>query len=172
MPVEIICHEGRAYPLLQTYGFAAEYAFPFAFKIINPAQENCVGFDIGCNRKEWSLPYSMPIDPMVDNRWDAYHLPELTVDYIFSSHCLEHLPNWVKALDYWATKIRRGGVLFLYLPHHSQSYWRPWHNRKHIHILRAKDIRKYFHDSGLWRNYFVTKGCDLNSSFYAVAEKI
>jgi len=114
----------------------------------------------------------MPIDPLIDKRFDAYNLPPTVVDYIFSSHCLEHLNDWVGALDYWATKIKKAGILFLYLPHPAQRYWRPWNNRKHIHSLNPYIIRSYLKDRGCWTKIFVTKGFDLNNSFYVVAEKI
>jgi hypothetical protein len=95
------------------------------------------------------------------------------VDYIFSSHCLEHLPHWVNALDYWLSKIKNGGVLFLYLPHFDQEYWRPWHNRKHIHCFTPDIIKKYLQDNILinQETIFVSEK-DLNYAFMAVAEKL
>jgi SAM-dependent methyltransferase len=162
--IETISHGGNQYPRFQSEGFAAQFAIPFALKICHGE-----GYDIGCNRPQWCLPGAYGIDPAINGTYDAMHLPDKQVDYIFSSHCLEHLDNWVDALDYWATKIRKGGVLFLYLPDYSQSYWRPWWNRKHIHIFSPDIIRQYLNDLG-WKNVFVS-GIDLNNSFIAIAEK-
>lgn len=168
MPVKMITFNGKHYPELQAKGFAAKFAFPFAHEIIG---EGKTGYDIGCNRKEWSFPGSIPIDPAIaDCRYDAYHLPDMKVDYILSSHCVEHLPDWVKAIDYWHTKLHSGGVLFLYLPHPVQEYWLPHNNRKHIHTLFPDMMAKYLSDRECWENIFVT-GWDLNCSYYVIAQK-
>ncbi len=178
--IETIEYKGSIYPKLQAEGFAAQYAFPFAQKFCKG-----MGFDIGCMKHEWALPTSFPIDPTLDDNSDAMHLPgeiwinDLSydtdeVDYIFSSHCLEHLADWVAALDYWATRLKSGGVLFMYLPNmDGQRYWRPQNNRKHKHYLNPHIINSYFADrKEIWGNVFVTYGEDLNASFYAIAEKI
>ena len=110
------------------------------------------------------------IDPNIDPATDAYNLPDQLVDYIFSSHCLEHLADWVGALDHWHTRLRPGGVMFLYLPHYAQTYWRPWHNRKHVSVMQAQHLQDYF-QSRNYKKIMVTQGYDLNHSFYAIAEK-
>ena len=174
MAIETIEFKGEYYPALQAKGFAAQYAFPFASKICTPPGSIYTGYDIGCNREEWKFPGSIAIDPAIEGcGFDAYNLPPMQVDYIFSSHCLEHLPNYVSAIEYWSTVIRSGGVLFLYLPNcEYQEYWRPWNNKKHIHLLSPNLIRAYF-ESNLetWTNVCVTDGYDLNGSFYAIAQK-
>lgn len=164
-----ITFENTKYPAFQATGNAARFALPFAEEIIGFGK---VGYDIGCMKKEWSYPNSILIDVNIEDPWDAYSLPSTPVDYIFSSHCLEHLPDWVGALDYWNTKLKIGGVLFLYLPHKSQKYWNPWNNRKHYHMFSSSQFIKYFKSKQtIWKNTFVTKGHDLNNSFYCVAEK-
>ena len=164
--IKTIEHEGNVYPAFQAEGFAAQFAIPFAQKVCIG-----VGYDIGCNRPEWSLPGSIPIDPLIgDYGYEAMNLPFGNVDYIFSSHCIEHLPNWVDALDYWKNMLADGGVLFLYLPNMDlQSYWRPWYNRKHIHYLTPEILTAYFTQPG-WKNVFIS-GTDLNCSFTVIAEK-
>jgi len=164
MPIELIEYDGDIYPQFQASGFAARFIMPFAKEVCNG-----VGYDIGCHKEEWKLEGSQGIDLVFPDKWDAYNLPEDQVDYIFSSHCLEHLDSWVEALEYWTTKLKRGGVLFLYLPHYDQKYWRPWNNRKHKHILKENEIVSLL----LSLNYklvFVGKR-DLNSSFTIMAEK-
>jgi hypothetical protein len=42
---------------------------------------------------------------------------------VFSSHCLEHISDWDKALDAWISKVKPGSILFLYLPHPSCKLW-------------------------------------------------
>ncbi len=175
MPIQTVTHLGKIYPKFQSEGFAARFAIPFAREVCKG-----IGVDIGCNRAEWALPFAIPVDPAM-NEWDAYNLPSYLYegeikheqfDYIFSSHCLEHLPDWVKALDYWYSKIKSGGVLFLYLPDHSQSYWRPWSNRKHLHCFTPEIIASYFEDQpNKWKLAFVSS-IDLNNSFMVIAEKL
>lgn len=149
---------GKEYPGWQAKGFAARFIFPFA-------KEVCTGFgyDIGCNRKEWALDGSYPIDLNFNDGYDAFKLPKNNVDYIFSSHCLEHIPNWVDALDYWTDTLTDGGVLFLYLPHYDQEYWRPFHNRKHVHSFDVATIRDYM-VSRKYSDIFFSER-DLNHSF-------
>lgn len=162
--IKTIEHNGNTYPAFQAEGFAAKFAIPFAQQVCHG-----VGYDVGCNRAEWALPGALPIDPAICSEYNALTLPEMRVDYIFSSHMLEHVPNWVDVLDYWKTKLHNGGVLCLYLPTYHNSYWRPWHNRKHVHVLSPEILRDYLTDN-LWNNVFVS-GVDLNSSFMVIANK-
>ena len=161
--MKVINYNGIDYPEFQTTGFSAQFAFPFAKHFCNG-----VGYDIGCNRLEWAFPGAIPVDLNFNNGMDAYNLPH-DVDYIFSSHCLEHLPDWVSALEYWNSKIKIGGVMFIYLPHYDQEYWRPWNNRKHLHVFTAKMIEDYLLSRG-YKNVFCS-GRDLNHSFMAVGQK-
>ena len=165
MSIDTIQHQGKEYPRLQSEGFAAQFAWPFAKKMCQGH-----GLDIGCNRPEWAFPGAVMIDPNIDPKTNAYDLPTEFYDYIFSSHCLEHLPDWVGALDHWGTRLKEGGVIFLYLPHYDQTYWRPWNNRKHINVMQADHLQAYF-ESRNFNKIMVTPGYDLNHSFYAIAEK-
>lgn len=169
MPIEIITHNGNNYPKFQSEGFAAKFAFPFA-------QQVCRGYgvDVGPNRPEWGYKDidgnpALLVDPAISPEYHATNLPPGRFDYVFSSHCAEHLENFVTAIDHWQDKLRQGGVLFLYLPSYENSYWRSWHNRKHIHNLSPQIIKDYLTDRK-WKNIFVS-GVDLNSSFMAIAEK-
>lgn len=158
---DIIEYNGKKYPMFQTKGNASQFAIPFA-------KHFCTGegYDIGCNREEWKLPGATPIDLTYNNGYDAMSLPRKKVDYIYSSHCLEHLSNWVDSLDYWISKIKKKGNLFLYLPDYSQEYWRSWNNKKHIHNLNPEMMRDYLSTKDFGTIF--TTGIDLNSSFMAV----
>lgn len=166
--IDIIRYNQKIYPRFQSQGNAAQFAIPFAKQV-------CVGtgYDIGCNRVEWSLPGSIPIDPQIDKKYDALNLPihiHGKVDYIFSSHCLEHIINdWYGVLQYWRDNLIDGGVLFLYLPDYSQEYWRPWNNRKHVHIFAPEILREAFRALSLNKTF--VSGVDLNNSFIAMGEK-
>jgi SAM-dependent methyltransferase len=161
--IETILFNNTQYPQFQSVGFASQFAIPYAQHVCKG-----VGYDIGCNREEWKYPGATVIDWTFGS--DALNLPEGYVDYIFSSHCLEHLPNWVTALDHWGSRLKRGGVMFLYLPHRSQEYWLPWNNRKHVHVLDQDMITSYFKNNGYTKIY--AGGVDLNNSFMVMVEKV
>jgi hypothetical protein len=162
--INTIQFNNSMYPAFQEHGNAAQFAIPFAKHV-------CFGegYDIGCNREEWSFPGSIPIDPILSNEYDAENLPEGEVDYIFSSHCLEHIPgDWYGILQYWKSKIKEGGTMFLYLPDYTQEYWRPWNNRKHVHVFNPQIMVGAFGALGFTK-WFVS-GADLNNSFIAMGQ--
>lgn len=162
--MELISFKDKSYPFFQCTGFAARFAIPYA-------QELCIGkgVDIGCNKPEWAFPGALLVDPTI-NKYNALDFPYDDLDYIFSSHCLEHLNDWVTVLDYWIGKLKKNGIVFLYLPHYDQEYWRPWNNRKHVNIFTTQILKDFFEDR-LFQNIFYSER-DLNHSFMFVAEKI
>lgn len=172
--LEFITHNGIKYPKFQSEGFAAQFAIPFALNILNGD-----GIDIGCNRQEWAYPKAKGlVDLMIDENYSAEKLPTNPADnygqwdYLFSSHLLEHLVNWVGYLQYWHERLKPGGILFLYLPcSNNQTYWRPWHNRKHVNYFTPEIFKQYFTDlPNMWDQFYVS-GIDANCSFIAYASK-
>jgi SAM-dependent methyltransferase len=162
--IELIRYHLKPYPKFQAEGFAAQFAIPFAKKVCQGR-----GYDIGCMKKEWAFPGAIPIDKAFNDGYDALNLPKNDMDYVFSSHCLEHLDDWVETLDYWTSILKTGGVLFLYLPHYDQEYWRPFHNRKHKHSFNVQIITDYMLDRK-YDNIFSSER-DLNHSFMIFGEK-
>jgi len=155
------------YPAFQAEGNASQFAIPYAKHV-------CKGYgvDVGCKYKEWAFPGAIAIDKDLDDgNWDALHLPQKIggLDYIYSSHCLEHVFDFVTVLNYWHSMLKDGGILFLYLPDYSQEYWRPWNNIKHVNIFTPEIIKDYMQHKG-YKNIF-TSGVDLNNSFMIVGEK-
>ena len=120
-------------------------------------------------KKEWSFPGSTPIDISFGDGFHATNLPHKNIDYIFSSHCLEHINDWVDVMDYWYDHLKVGGVLFLYLPDYSQVYWRPWNNLKHKNIFTTQIIKDYMENKGYKKIFF--SEVDLNNSFMIFGEK-
>jgi len=161
---QVVEYKGKKYPKFQTEGFASKFVFPFAQQVCKGK-----GYDIGCMKEEWSLPGSIPIDLSFNDGYHATNLPEKNVDYIFSSHCLEHIDNWVETMDYWYDTLVSNGVLFLYLPDYSQVYWRPWNNRKHRQIFSPTIIEDYMTDKG-YKDIFKS-GIDLNNAFAIFGKK-
>ena len=162
--MKLIEFNNKSYPHFQCEGNAAQFALPYAKHFCSGT-----GVDVGCCKEEWKYPGSLAVDPAI-NEYDALNFPYDNLDYIFSSHCLEHVYDWVDVLDYWTTKLKSGGILFLYLPDYSQEYWRPWNNRKHLNIFTPQILSDYMNDCG-YKNIF-TSGVDLNNAFMVVGEKI
>lgn len=162
--INIINFQNEQYLKFQEEGNASQFAIPYAAHLCNGE-----GYDIGCKNKDWSFPGSIPIDIDFDDQWSALNLPKSDVDYIFSSHCLEHIEHWVDAMNYWYDTLKKGGTLFLYLPDFSQLYWRPWNNRKHIAIFTPEIIEEFMKHLGY--NKIFVSGVDLNNSFMAIGEK-
>ena len=163
--IPTITYKEHKYPAFQAEGNAAQFAIPYAKHVCKGK-----GVDVGCNRLEWAYPGSIPVDPVI-NGFDALNFPEHAneLDYVFSSHCLEHISDWVTVLDYWISKLKLGGTLFLYLPDYSQVYWRPWNNRKHVNIFSPIILKDYLEDRKII-NIFNSE-TDLNNAFMIMGQK-
>lgn len=135
----IYAYRGGLYPDYLKTGNACQFIAPAALHFCRGN-----GLDIGAGK--WPLPGATPIDLI--NGQDAMHLPEGAFDYVFSSHALEHLENPVAALEHWKSRLRKGGVLMLYLPHPDMTYWLPQNNRKHLHAWRPADAARLVADLG------------------------
>lgn len=169
--IETIRHGSRDYPAFQTNGNAARFCMSFALEVLKDCP---LVFDICPNRAEWSYPNAVLIDKELDDEYHAMNLPPLQPDGIFSSHGLEHLERPFEVLNYWHSRLKKGGKIFLYLPNmDTQTYHRPWSNRKHLWYCNDSIMRRYFQDNGkMWGNYFISSGSDLYNSFMCFAEKI
>ena len=112
--------EGRFYPDYLFVGGAS-------FAIHRIALQYChgTGLDIGAGL--WPLPGAVAVDlergPGAARRLDEFSAN--SQDFVFSSHCLEHIAAWEDALRAWIAKLKPGGRLFLYLPHPTCGIWRP-----------------------------------------------
>lgn len=171
MGIETIECKGQVVPKFQSEGFAARFIFGFAQEVLSGK-----GLDVGCMHKEWAFPGAQPIDITFNEKdeegklIEASNLPKGEYDYIFSSNTLEHCKeNWTDVLDHWCERLTPNGNIFLYLPSYESRYWRPWANKKHIHILTPQILKDYLEDRG-WRNIF-TSGHDLNYCFSVMATK-
>jgi len=113
-------YQGKFYPDYITVGSVSHGIFQTATKYCNGT-----GIDIGAGF--WPLPGSTAVDSQsgeglsktVDDFQDG------SLDYVFSSHCLERIEEWRPALQRWIAKLRSGGTLFLYLPHPDCEIWQP-----------------------------------------------
>ena len=96
------------------------------------------GLDIGCGKwkiKDDAIGVDNKSSPGVDliiNDWNDLLSEEY--DYVFSSHCLEHISDWVHALKHWVRVLKPEGVIFLYLPNPKQyNRWSKKYVSYHLH---------------------------------------
>lgn len=128
-------YKGLSYPQYLKEGNATQYITPFAKKFCKGN-----GIDIGCG--DYPLEGSIPWDLKDGKSADTINGP---FDYIYSSHCLEHISDYISTLEYWYSQCK---VLFLYLPHPDMEYWLPQNNRKHLHSWYPEDMVKVLEDIG------------------------
>lgn len=111
---------GRFYPDYLFVGGAS-------FAIHREAMRHCQGRGIDIGAGLWPLPGAVPIDiergPGTARTLEQ--VPDASQDFVFSSHCLEHIEDWKSALTSWIRKLAPGGKLFLYLPHPDCAIWHP-----------------------------------------------
>lgn len=132
-------YQGALYPEALKHGNACQFIAPMALQF-------CKGDGLDVGSGPWPLPGARSVE--IRSGGDAMALPPEWYDYIFSSHCLEHLDDPIAALEHWKTRLTKGGVLFLYLPHPAQRYWLPQNCRKHRHSWRPEDMAQILRDLG------------------------
>ncbi len=111
-------YKGKFYPDYLTVGGACHAIFREALKYCRGE-----GIDVGAGL--WPLPGATPVDiwrgPGAAKKIEE--IPAGSQDFVFSSHCLEHNADWENKLRDWISKLKRGGVVFLYLPHPDCGLW-------------------------------------------------
>jgi predicted SAM-dependent methyltransferase/ADP-heptose:LPS heptosyltransferase len=118
------------------------------------------GLDLGCgHRKVW--PHAIGVDNghhfgqagadvIVDSCEDLGLFADGSMDFVFSSHLLEHIEDYKAALKEWWRVIKIGGYLVLYLPHKDfyPNIGQPGANPDHKHDFRPDDILDAMQDIG------------------------
>jgi len=142
--------------------------------IFATAKKYCQGQGIDIGAGDCPFLGSIPVEN--EEKQNAFKLDNFkdnSLDYIFSSHCLEHLAAWQKALKLWIKKIKPGGILFLYSPHVSMPLWRPggwWVFDNHKWSPTHEVFIRYLKENGL-EIVGYNPGKDRYWSFYVVARK-
>lgn len=132
-------YEGTLYPAYLKTGNACRFIAPVA-------AEFCKGRGLDIGAGQWPLAGATSVE--IKDGGSAMDLPVGEFDYVFSSHCLEHLADPIGALEHWKTRLVNGGVLFLYLPHPDMKYWQPTRNRKHLHAWTPEAMAQILRDLG------------------------
>jgi len=101
--------------------------------------------DIGCG-PDPVVPRARPFDRAHGDagRITAY-LSE-TFDTVYSSHCLEHMPDVPQALAGWWQLVKPGGHLIVVVPHedlYEQGFWPSLYNRDHKATFRLDTERSW-----------------------------
>jgi len=92
-----------------------------------------VGLDLGCGHYDKVTPEAVGVDAagsdVVADLNQPLPFPPGSIDWIWSSHCLEHLYDYEAVIGHWLAALRPGGILGLYLPHRDyyDNGWNPDH---------------------------------------------
>ena len=112
------------------------------------------GLDLGCGPSK-AYPHFIGVDSLADTGLfgipmkpdvtsDCLDLPfkSASMEFVFSSHLLEHVADTGAALAEWWRVIKSGGHLVLYLPHRDlyPNVGQPGANPDHKHDFVEKDI--------------------------------
>ncbi|MBT3393403.1 MAG: methyltransferase domain-containing protein [Elusimicrobiaceae bacterium] len=93
--------------------------------IFKVAKKYCKGKGIDVGAGFWEFPGSIPIDTTRGDglTTDIDEIERNSLDYVFSSHCLEHIENWQDSLSDWVSKLKKDAKIFIYLPHPDCKIW-------------------------------------------------
>lgn len=102
--------------------------------------------DIGCG-SDLVCPGAQPFDKEHgDARYIADYLPVESYDTVYSSHCLEHMPDPEAALIQWWSLVKPGGFLVTVVPHedlYEQGIWPSRFNSDHKATFRIGGDTKF-----------------------------
>ncbi|MDH3981279.1 MAG: methyltransferase domain-containing protein [Kiritimatiellaceae bacterium] len=104
------------------------------------AFDHFIGVDNGHHAKEFG--WEIHPDVSVTDATDLRVFASQSMDFVFSSHLLEHIEDTDAALKEWWRVIKPGGYLVLYLPDKSQypNMGEPGANPDHKHDFHHDDI--------------------------------
>jgi SAM-dependent methyltransferase len=155
-------YNDKPFPEYLKEGNAINYILPFAKYFMKGSV-----LDIG-GTKKWHYPDAEYVNVENNDGFHAMQLPNKRYDSIISSHTLEHLKDPYYALAEWHTHLKKGGCLFLYLPHVHMDYW-AFDNPRHLHILTPEIIKGWMTKLGY--KDIITSGQDLYFSFSVIGFK-
>lgn len=125
------------------------------------------GLDLGCGPSK-AFPHFIGVDNNKDEALFGIRAKEADIivptcesldmfasdsmDFVFSSHLLEHIKDYKSALREWYRVIKPGGYLLLYLPHKDlyPNIGTEGANPDHVHDFLPEDITKAMCDIGGW----------------------
>jgi len=154
MPLSTVEYNGQLFPEYQIHQKRLS-SMIFSF-----VAEFCKGngYDITCSHERYAFPGSILVHPS--------SIPDPVVDYVFSD-ALSFDIKWMDTLSVWLSRIKKDGVLVLYIPdkHSILSFLEAepiYHIDPHTitHYLEKMDCQPVFNS-----------GPDLNHGILIVAKK-
>lgn len=114
---------------------------------LNKIHTSAIGVNIVLTESDYGYPYGAQI------KHEGTNLPwfsDNSLDYVFSSHCLEHFHEPKKALIEWTRVLKVGGYLVLILPHRNYypNIGHPNANKDHKNDFLPDDIKRMIDDIG------------------------
>lgn len=104
------------------------------------------GIDVGCGHDVLEVEHGtvVPYDLKVDASCDAQTMAGIAaagLDFLYSSNCLEHLPDPGAALLNWIRVVKPGGFVFFTVPDedlYEQGHWPSRFNHRHLWSFTTK----------------------------------
>lgn len=130
-------------------------------KYLLPRYTRGRGLEIGCGMEK-AFPHFIGVDnghhfgkgaaDVVANADDLSLFASESMDFVFSSHVLEHMEDMGAALNEWCRLIKPGGFLCLYVPSANlyPKCGEPGANPDHKHDIYPGDIIAMLDDSPYW----------------------
>lgn len=121
-----------------------------------------VGIDVGCGDDCLYTPYGS-VTPWDKAQGDAQYLESIkdeSLDFVYSSHCLEHVRDVTTALKSWVRALKPGGYLYIVVPDYQiyeKCCWPSKFNSDHKHsfslTLEAAKVNRmnHWHENDLRR---------------------
>lgn len=129
------------------------------------ALEYCKGDGMDFGAGKWCLPGAIPVDN--STYFNLEDFDPASLDFVYSSHCLEHIRAWKITLEELVSKIKPNSIIFLYLPH-PESPWTDW--RKHKWTPTPELIVTELESQGI-KIIECTAHPDAYQSFFVVGSK-
>lgn len=123
------------------------------------------GLDVGCGPYK-VFPHMIGVDNCIDTQLfgiamqpdvqadvqDLSIFADGSMDFVYSSHTLEHIQDFAKALREWWRVIKVGGYLTVYLPHKKfyPNVGTEGANPDHKHDFLPSDIVEAMKEIGSW----------------------
>lgn len=125
----------------------------------------CKGDGIDFGPGKWCLPGAIPVDQ--STYFAIEDFDPASLDFVYSSHCLEHIRTWQNTLKELLSKLKPNGTIFLYLPH-EDSPWTGWRKHKWTPTINAIRLALFTENVSILES---TSTPDAYQSFYVVGKK-
>jgi len=157
--------KSKLYPMYTKRGHASKFIEPLALKYCSGK-----GLDIGASI--WPFNGARPIED--NENENAYKINELdnSIDFIFTSHLIEHLADPRLAFTEWERVLKKGGIMFFYIPHPVCEMWSADIMEYHEWDVHPAELRKILEEFPRLNILEFSVLPDTYFSYHVVIEKI